>query len=461
MMDIKNKLRKIDNTISDKELFLKYGLLSLTFFEIREYIDLINEINKERDTKRETSDRKNFIPLYKKVFLSQRKKLNSILENIKNRKIDIYPLPTETEMKNRHLKTLQYDDTLSVYDNLFKYAEQMIKRAILATNQELYVLRNYPSVYYNHKNAYIGGDFKYRYKNEMIIYKNVYAAEDEMHHFTTYTNDNNSLSDQRALLNILAYLNGRPNFEFTPNEYFNRKLDDLYQQFDLLDCIRLRNSNYFKTTSGEHIYLELPIIKNKNYYELAIFEEMEHEGILDLYHASLKQFEPLPRCVFLYRVFEYAVTNHYRPTFNPTNYKVNDAIEYYLNEALNYNPNPLFYIRLSGDKIIINNFFTILKKEVRKIFVEWSNSPYLQNKTKGEIIYTTGRNFTAHGGNGMRNMQYDYDKNYMHINNINIVLELIARYVIELLNPNIRKMVETKTKYYLKNYTPNLDNHSN
>lgn len=204
MMDIKNKLRKIDNTISDKELFLKYGLLSLTFFEIREYMDLINEINKERDTKRETSDRKNFIPLYKKVFLSQRKKLNSILENIKNRTIDIYPLPTETEMKNRHLKTLQYDDTLSVYDNLFKYAEQMIKRAILATNQELYVLRNYPSVYYNHKNAYIGGDFKYRYKNEMIIYKNVYATEDEMHHFTTYTNDNNSLSDQRALLNILA-----------------------------------------------------------------------------------------------------------------------------------------------------------------------------------------------------------------------------------------------------------------
>lgn len=36
------------------------------------------------------------------------------------------------------------------------------------------------------------------------------------------------------------------------------------------------------------------------------FEKLPHEGILDLYHASLKQFEPLPRCVFLYRVFEYA-----------------------------------------------------------------------------------------------------------------------------------------------------------
>ena len=456
-MDIENKLQEIDNVVSNKKLFLKYGLLSLAFFEIREYRDLICEINRERDTKKETYQREAFIPLYKKVFWAQRKKLNSILANIKNRTIDIEPIPTEEQMKNSPLETLQYDDRLSVRDNFFNYAENRVKRAILITNQELYILRNYPSVYYNCRNTYIGGDFKYRYKNEMIIYKNVYAAIDASHHFTTYTNDSNSLADQRALLNILAYLNGRPNFEFTPNANFNRKLDDLYQQFDLLDCVRLRNSNYLKSNSEEHIYLELPIIKNKNYYELIIFKEMPHEGILDLYHASLKQFEPLPRCVFLYRVFEYAASNHYKPMFQPTAYRVEDAIEYYLNEALNYNPNPLFYIRFSEKEVIINNFFTVLKKEARKIFAEWSRNPYLQSKTRGEIIYLTGRNFTVHGGNGMRNMQYDYDKNYLHINNINIMLELIARYVIELLNPNIRKMVETKTKYYLRNYKKSLE----
>ena len=454
--NIENELRKIDNTVSNSKLFLEDGLLSLVFFDIREYIDLICEINKERDTKKETYQREAFIPLYKKVFLAQRKKLNSILTNIKNRTIDIEPIPTEEQMKDIPLETLQYDDRLSASDNLFNYAEHRIKRAILETNEELYILKNYPSVYYNFRNTYIGGDFKYRYKNEMIIYKSVYAAMNETHHFTTYTNDRNSLSDQRALLNILAYLNGRPNFEFTPNANFNRKLDDLYQQFDLLDCVRLRNSNYLKTTSEEHIYLELPIIKNKNYYGLTIFIEMPHEGILDLYHASLKQFEPLPRCVFLYRVFEYAASEHYKPTFQPTAYKVEDAIEYYLNEALNYNPNPLFYVRFSKKKVIINNFFIVLKKETKKIFVEWSSNPYLKNKTKGEIIYSTGRNFTAHGGNRARNMQYDYDKNYLHINNINIMLELIARYVIELLNPNICKIVESRTKCYLENYNKHL-----
>lgn len=94
------------------------------------------------------------------------------------------------------------------------------------------------------------------------------------------------------------------------------------------------------------------------------------------------------------------------------------------------------------------NFFTILKLEAKKILDEWSNAPFLSNKRTGEIIYLTGRNFTAHGASGVRgerNMQYDYDKNYLHINNVNILLEIIARYVIELLNPELKNVVERRT----------------
>ena len=97
----------------------------------------------------------------------------------------------------------------------------------------------------------------------------------------------------------------------------------------------------------------------------------------------------------------------------------------------------------------------MLKKEARSILNEWSTAPYLASKTYGEIIYLTGRNFTAHGASGNRgerNMQYDYDKNYLHINNVNIVLELIARYVIELLNPELKNVVERRYVYYKENY---------
>lgn len=89
-----------------------------------------------------------------------------------------------------------------------------------------------------------------------------------------------------------------PNFEFLNNTHVNQKLDDLYQKFDLLDCIRLRHPNYLKSDIEKPIYLELPILKNKCKRRIITFDKMPHEGILDLYHAALKQFEPLPRCVF-------------------------------------------------------------------------------------------------------------------------------------------------------------------
>lgn len=51
-----------------------------------------------------------------------------------------------------------------------------------------------------------------------------------------------------------------------------------------------------------------------------------------------------------------------------------------------------------------------------------------------------------------RDMQYDYYSNYFHINNVNIILELIDRYVVELLNPQLRNFVERKKEYYLERY---------
>ena len=129
----------------------------------------------------------------------------------------------------------------------------------------------------------------------------------------------------------------------------------------------------------------------------------------------------------------------------------------YLSKALKYNPNPLYYIRFRRGYTEINNYFTVLKREVKKIFIEWENTSFLKGKSRGKIIYLTGRNFTVHGGNRERNMQYDYDKNYLHINNINIALELIARYVIELLNPEIKNVVERRKEYYLKQYKSNKE----
>lgn len=459
---VNKALRKIDKEYSETEMFLEYGILSLAFYEPIPYKKLIVEINNERDKFERTQQREVFIPIYKKVYLAQRKKLKRILAKITDRTIKIHPEPKRDEMIQFLKESWKYNNAIDNKENVYQYAETRLRKAIHDTNEELYILSKFPAVYYNQKSGYIGGEFNYRYENEILIYDKVNTMTDGMHHFLLYCNDHSTLSDKRSLLNILAYLNGCPNFEFLSNPRVNRKLDELYRNFDLLDCIRLRHPNYLKSDFEKPIYLELPIIKNYKSFNIITFKKLPHEGILDLYHASLKQFEPLPRCVFLYRVFEYAAANHYKRLFPSAQYKPEDAINYYLALAMTYNPNPLYYIDFGNErrKAKLYNYFTVLKKEAKKIFSEWSNNSYLATKSKGEIIYLTGRNFTAHGAsgrNGERNMQYDYDKNYLHINNVNIVLELIARYVIELLNPNLRNVVERNTMYYKKKYEKLFD----
>lgn len=456
-MNIKDRIKEIDDENSESDIFLKYGLHSLMFYELIQYKNLIVDINIERDKYTSTGDRLKFITLYKQVYLAQRKKLKAILARIEDRTIVILPEATREEMIKVWGNTWGYDDSVSSKENMYRYAAACIRKTICETEEELYLLRNYPSVYYNHPDSYIGGEFNYRYENEVIIYDKVNLLTDGMHHFKLYVNDGTTNIDKRSILNVFAFLNGCPNFEFLNNTRVNQKLDDLYQRFDLLDCIRLRHPNYLKSDVGKPIYLELPILKNKHGRKIIVFNKLPHEGILDLYHATLKQFEPLPRCVFLYRVFEYAAANHYKIQFTPAQYKPEDAIEYYLNLSLNYNPNPLYYIDFGSEKAKpkLYNFFTVLKAEAKRIINEWSTAPFLSNKTTGEIIYLTGRNFTAHGASGTRgerNMQYDYDKNYLHINNVNILLELIARYVIELLNPELKNVVERRTFYYKDKY---------
>lgn len=78
---------------------------------------------------------------------------------------------------------------------------------------------------------------------------------------------------------------------------------------------------------------------------------------------------------------------------------------------MTYIPNPLYFIDFgrANQRAKLYNYFTVLKKEAREIFTEWSNNAFLKSKSKGEIIYLTDRNFTAHGAsenmaNGICNM---------------------------------------------------------
>lgn len=150
-----------------------------------------------------------------------------------------------------------------------------------------------------------------------------------------------------------------------------------------------------------------------------------------------------------------------RKKYPSSNYRPEEAIEYYIEKIENYNFNPLYYfdfgsyfddesqVSIKLRKARYVNLITKLKQEIRKIKVEWSKHYHLKNKSLGEVIYGTGRNAAAHGGGGYRNTaRYDYSLNYQHINNVNIFLELIARYIIETMNPTLKNRVERRIKQY-------------
>ena len=105
--------------------------------------------------------------------MAQRKKLKAILAGIEARTIAIFPEPMKEEMIGFWGDTRRYDDSISNVENLYSYAAACIRRALNDTDEEIYLLRHYPSVYYNYPNSYIGGEFSYRYENEVLIYNKV------------------------------------------------------------------------------------------------------------------------------------------------------------------------------------------------------------------------------------------------------------------------------------------------
>ncbi|MGG4492893.1 hypothetical protein [Brevibacillus reuszeri] len=468
-MDLDSKLKTLEDSIDANIIDINTSdyldiPVRLGFYELEGYRKLVFELNRQRKACQTYEEKKLFVEKYRKVYLSERRKYQSIFGNLNTGTAKIlYPRTLEgnEEYLYRALEhSWKSDKNKSLDENLINYMKAKLRKKIHETNQELYKLKYYPADYINTFSKYIGPNSVSKYRNGIIMYKDAMIADTDSHSFSVFYNENTTEDTKNTLLNILAFFNGSPYFYFTENYNFNRKLCELYEQFDLLDMLRLRKKNFFDSKQEEPFHLELPILKQKNRYNMVCFQDSNHEMVFELYHASLKQFESLPRCVFLFRVFEYGATNHYKPLLRPTNYSPEDALNYYVNKIMTHKFNPIYYVDygtyvdeteiVRKRKAKYVNFITKLKEEAKKIKKEWSNHSYLQNKDIGSIIYGTGRNAAAHGGSGRGNARYDYSTNYKHINDVNIFLELIARYIIEELNPHLTNMVERRIKYYIQ-----------
>lgn len=471
-MNITNEIAKINNSIDTSKITIDadecfFATMYLYHFEYNNYLSLIIKLNRMRLKVKTYEEKLSFLPYYEQVYKAQLKAYRTLLKQINSKAVlveftnaNITPEDVRAAASKVCGEDVQENGT-DVYYELLRAA---VKRKIKETNDELRVLKKYPHDYINTSTVYIGPYSILRYRHDRVFYKDCTIIPSDGDSFSLLFSERSLESTKNGIIDILAYLNGNPYFLFTENPNFNRKLSELYYNFDLLDMVRLRKKNYFKDKDYEKpIALQMPIFNAVDKRHIIAIPPSSHETVFALYHASLKQFEPLPRCVFLYRVFEYGANHHYKQLVNPTAYDPKDAIEYYYTKIFSHIYTPLYYLAYGKVKIdsetreikvirksSCKNYISVLKNEAHLIVDEWSRHDYLKDKRLGEIIYNTGRCAAAHGSGGRGMARYDYDVNYKHINNVNIILELIARYIIDQLNPDLKKLVNTKHIDYIK-----------
>lgn len=322
-------------------------------------------------------------------------------------------------------------------------------------------MENYSFSTYKYED-FLGSNFYLRFPNESIIYKDIIISNIRFGNSVLYK-DESQKKDKNDLLNILAFLQAYPNFILTKNKYYNEKLSIIYDQFDLIDLLTLTSKRFFTKPKGEFRSVSTPILKLYKKTNFTILPNIEMPELFNLYHSSLKQIEPLPRCIFLFRIVEYCKNYHYQQLFKPKSSNLEDVIEYYYEEAIKHKFIPLYFLDYgtylnskTGDitkkrKAQYRNLIVELKKKAKEISKYWRTHKFLQSKSLGQIIYNHGRNPVTHGGDGKHNINYDYDNKYKHINDVNVFLELIARYLIEIHNPELKNIVHRQKTIYEQN----------
>jgi|TARA_B110000261_G_scaffold163793_1_gene210838 hypothetical protein len=460
--ELKNIVNKLDsnnfyidlpNNI-DCAIYLNFIRVDIFDSFFRKFHKDFNETKKVTEQKRILNEE---IIVYKALKKHLRKLINGIGAN--KTKITLNYNPELKENIESVLTSLfKLKPELDFNDKIKTQTLRKLELQFQQSNQAIFELENYQFSTYQFED-FLGSNFYLRFPKESIIYKEINITSSK-YGSSIISKDKSQKKDKNDLLNILSFLQASPNFLLTNNKYFNDKLSTIYNEFDILDLLTLTSKRFFNNPKNEFKSVSTPILKLYKNTNFTILPEINEGELFNLYHSSLKQIEPLPRCVFLFRIVEYGKNYHYQKIFKSDEIDLKDVIEYYYEKLINHKFIPIYFLDYGSNrdpktgsmtkkrKTQYRNLITELKKKSKELIKTWQTHNYLKSKSLGEIIYNTGRNTVAHGGNGKQNINYDYDNKYKHINDVNVFLELIARYLIEIHNPKLKNIVHRQKGIY-------------
>lgn len=438
--------------------------------------------DKEKSQKRKVKLNKDYCQIIKKA----KEKITLIRKKISEDKITVVFNIQFSDAKNGIEKTY-FDKKFPSVDHILCKIDFNLEMQQIDLNRltYLYEVNNY---YECNNELTLSSTFNIGH--DFLIFDNLFIEHNNRRRkFTINFSDKTNKKTLDKALNFLAYFQAKPTFIYSKNPYYNEKIDSLYDLFDLTDLLFITDKKFFNRSDQ---VLNDSIIPPKfacNYsldYETISSNIIQHPTLFQLYHDSLKQIEPLPRCVFLYRIFEYATTskkNFYSEPFekflkekgveDEKEKKKENLLQFFYKKALEHKFIKLYYLdhgfklnsKYDGSKK--NQYISVrqesyqdliskLKKKSIKILSEWknekSNNPFYDN------IFMAGRNAVAHGNfDELPIKTYEKIKDYQHINNVNVFLELISRYIIETMNPGLNNIVIDQKPKPKKN-VPNVIN---
>jgi hypothetical protein len=466
---MKQELKDINDKLDSDNFYLNLPnsidcAVYLSFIRIDVFDELFRKFHKEFNQTKNLAKQNKILSEELRVYKSLVNYLEKLIKGIKKNTTNIvidYNLELKENIESALTRLYKFKPKLDFNEKIRSQILKKLEEQFQQSNQAIFELENYRFSTYKFED-FLGSNFYLRFPKESIIYKDINIASTR-YGSSIISKDKSQKKDKNNLLNILSFLQASPNFLLTNNKHYNDKLSTIYNEFDILDLLTLTSKRFFNNPKEEFRSISTPILKlykNTNY---TILPEVNKEELFNLYHSSLKQIEPLPRCVFLFRIVEYAKNYHYQQLFKSGEVDLKEVIEYYYEKLVKHKFIPIYFLDYGSNKdpetgsmtkkrkTQYRNLMTELKKKSKELIKYWQNHNYLKSKSLGEIIYNTGRNTVAHGGNGKQNINYDYDNKYKHINDVNVFLELIARYIIEINNPKLKDIVHRQKSIYEEN----------
>lgn len=258
-----------------------------------------------------------------------------------------------------------------------------------------------------------------------FIYEGIILQVNYGEHNNIISYQKNKEIESQTLVDTLGYLLNRPLYIYRNNEKLNEYISTLYDHIA---------TNIFS--------FEFRSVKFKSKYNHIRVPKINHPILLSLYHTAIKQPEPFGKCIFLFRLIEYAYRQTTFDTAKPTGRGYMPLyVEYLLNASLVHNFLPCHkltaYTKGKG-----RNYYSNLKVRCKKI----RDDILRKGSQVGAEVYIYGRCALAHGNDPTNLVLHDYESNFAKITEINLLLELIASYLIERENQDLRNLLWYKDK---------------